>query len=58
MGSLFKGTPWLGATLDCFLYDPNEEAQCGIGKVKRPFAKKARTIQDACRLFISSTACK
>ena len=43
-----SGTPMLGASPDCFLYDPNEETQYGIGKVKWPFAKKAMTIQDAC----------
>ena len=48
MGSLFKGNPWLVATPDCFLYDPNEEAEYGFGKVKCPFAKKAMTIQDPC----------
>lgn len=41
-------TPWLGASPDCFLFDPCECKPCGVGEVKCPFSKMDMSIEEAC----------
>jgi hypothetical protein len=42
-------SPWLGASPDCLLHDPNEEMSFGLGEVKCPSSKKEMTIAEACQ---------
>ena len=42
-------TPWLGASPDCLLHDPDEEMPLGLGEVKCPSSKKDMTISEACQ---------
>ena len=42
-------TPWLGASPDCLLHDPDEEMPLGSGEVKCPSPKKDMTISEACQ---------
>lgn len=39
--------PWLGATPDRVVYDPQEDPPFGLVEVKCPWSKKASTLQDA-----------
>ena len=42
-------TPWLGASPDCLVHDPDEEMPLGLGEVKCPSSKKDMTISEACQ---------
>ena len=41
--------PWLGASPDCFLFDPVESKPYGVGEVKCPFSKMDMSIEEACK---------
>ena len=47
-------TPWLGASPDCLLHDPDEEMPLGLGEVKCPSSKKDMTISEACQVHLFS----
>ena len=45
-------TPWLGASPDCLLYDPDEELPLALGEVKCPTSKKQTQFLRHARIYL------